>query len=306
VRVLFARSYATASHPGIAAALRAFLDELKAQHGDAYAPARAAIAVAGPVESGVARLPNRPEWRIERSALQASLGIETALLNDFEALALGVAQGSSADWLELQPGNAVPQANIALVGAGTGLGVSALFWDGQQYRPLATEAGHMAFAPHDELQAELWRHLLARHGRVSTERVVSGRGISAIYEFLRLRDAGAAAAPLKDPARIAAQALSDPAGTAGRALDLFIACYGAFAGDIALAFLARGGLYLCGGIAAKLAERFTKGDFMAAFGAKGRHGTLAASIPVRLVRNEDLGLLGAAYAATNRRATNFS
>jgi len=141
----------------------------------------------------------------------------------------------------------------------------------------------------------LCRHLLARHGRVSTERVVCGAGLAAIYEFLRLR--AAQAEPLDDPAAISARALAEPSSLAGRALDLFVACYGAFAGDIALAFLARGGLYVCGGIAAKLARRLAAGDFLAAFNDKGRHRELAVSIPVRVVTNEKLGLLGAARAA---------
>ncbi|MDA1117665.1 MAG: glucokinase [Proteobacteria bacterium] len=297
-RILFQRTYATADHPGLGSAVRAFLAEAKATHGNALAPGRAAIAVAGPVEGDSARLPNRPDWQIDRRALKKSLGIDIVLLNDFRALAYGVLQGSPADWIELQPGRPVPQANMALVGAGTGLGVSALIWDGERHQPIATEAGHIAFAPQDDLQLALLRHLRERHGRVSTERVVSGKGIPAIYEFLRLQDPADPSPQLKDAAAITALALADPASTAARALDLFIACYGAFAGDIALAFLARGGLYVCGGIAAKLAPRFVQRDFIAAFGAKGRHDSLATSIPVRLVNNEKLGLLGAIHAAS--------
>ena len=232
VRVRFERDYATANHPGFEAALRAFLGELAATHGTALAPALAAIAVAGPVQAGEAWLPNRPSWRISRRAVESELRIPTQLLNDFEALALGVARATPQDWIALQPGELQPQANIALVGAGTGLGVAALFWDGQRHRPLATEAGHVSFAPQDDAQAALWRHLLARHGRVSAERVLSGSGIAAIHEFL-----GEAPA---EPAAVAARAQDEPHGAAAGAMDLFIACYGSFAGDIALAFLARG------------------------------------------------------------------
>ena len=129
---------------------------------------------------------------------------------------------------------------------------------------------------------------------MSAERVVSGPGLVAIYDLLRSA-ASENAEALDDPAEIAKRALSVRPGIAGRALDLFLSCYGAVAGDIALAFLARGGVYVCGGIAAKLALELSQSGFLAAFNDKGRHGELTASMPVRVVTNEKLGLLGAAY-----------
>jgi glucokinase len=201
-----------------------------------------------------------------------------------------VAHAAPDDSILLQAGKPLPQAAIALVGAGTGLGVASLVWNGLRYLPCASEGGHVGFAPHDELQLELCRHLLARHGRASAERVLCGAGLVAIYKFLQ-------GETLDDPAAISARALADPSSLAARALDLFVSCYGAFAGDMALAFLARGGVYVCGGIAAKLARRLAAGDFLAAFNEKGRHRELVASIPVRVVTNEKLGLLGAARAA---------
>jgi len=296
-RIRFERTYASGRFAGFEPALETFVGELKRAHGDSLASSRAAIAAAGPVQRGEVRISNRPSWRISRRALESALGIEALVLNDFEALGFGVAHASAEDWIVLQPGSAVAQANMALVGAGTGLGVSALVWDGRRHLPVPTEAGHIAFAPRDEIQVALWRHLLKRHARVSAERVISGAGIAAIHGFLRESNPGAQSEPLDDPAAIAARALAEPAGIAGRALELFVACYGAFAGDIALAFLARGGLYVCGGIAAKLARRLADGEFLSQFNAKGRHSALAASIPLRLVINEKLGLLGAAAAA---------
>jgi glucokinase len=136
-----------------------------------------------------------------------------------------------------------------------------------------------------------------RYGRVSAERVVSGTGLAAVYEFLRVRASKGDAEPLDDPAAISTRAIREPSSLAARALDLFISCYGAFAGDIVLAFLARGGVYVCGGIVAKLARRLAEPDFLAAFNDKGRHRELVALIPVRVVTNEKLGLLGAAHAA---------
>lgn len=291
-RLAFERTYATAKLPGFDPALQAFLDEFHGARGAARAPLRAAIAVAGPVQHGVAQLTNRPAWRVAQFTIESRLGIPVRLLNDFAALAIGVAGAAPQDWIALQAGDPQPQGTIALVGAGSGLGVAALVREGDRLRPLATEAGHVSFAPQDEAQAALWRHLRARHGRVSAERVLSGTGLLAVYGFVRGRDGQGEA--LQDPAEVPRRALAEAGGPAARALDLFVACYGAFAGDIALAFLARGGLYLGGGIAAKLAPRLAQGDFMAAFNAKGRHAGLAASIPVRLLRNEKLGLLGAA------------
>ena len=295
IRVRFARVYRTAAHPDFDTALTAFVEELRAQRDDALAPSCAAIAVAGPVAGGEARLLNRDSWTISRRRIESIAGVPARLLNDFEALAHGIAGALPEDWVELQAGVPDAQANVALVGAGTGLGVAALVRDGPARRPVATEAGHMAFAPQDDLQLALWRHLAARHGRVSAERVLSGSGIASIYEFLRLRESGAE--PLHDPAAIGARALSEPGGLARRAIDLFVACYGSFAGDVALAFLARGGLYLCGGIASRLKPCFTRGAFVERFNDKGRHRSLTESVPVRLVVNEMLGLAGAARAA---------
>jgi glucokinase len=286
-RIVFERTYPTASFPDFEPALEAFLDETQGKK-----VSRAAIAIAAPIDEGVSRLTNRSGWTVDRSAL-ARLGVEAKLINDFQALAYGVAHAAPEDSIVLQPGKAVPHAAVALVGAGTGLGVAALFWDGQRYRAMPSEGGHVGFAPRNELQLELWRSLAARHGRVSAERVICGAGLAAIYEFISTSQSES----LADPAAISARALAEPSSPAGKALNLFIECYGAFAGDIALAFLARGGLYVCGGIAAKLARRLAEPDFLAAFNDKGRHRSLVASIPVRVVTNEKLGLLGAARAA---------
>jgi glucokinase len=130
---------------------------------------------------------------------------------------------------------------------------------------------------------------------VSAERVLSGAGLAAIYEFLRVGTAESEV--LSDPAAISARAFADRSSLASKALELFVDCYGAFAGDVALAFLARGGLYVGGGIAAKLAHWLPGSGFLAAFNDKGRHRDLIASIPVRVVTNQKLGLLGAARAA---------
>lgn len=292
--IVFEKTYPTASFPDFEPALAAFLHDARGE--TALKLSRAAIAIAGPIDEGAGRLVNRSGWTIDRRSLEA-LGVQARLINDFRALAYGVAHAAPGDSIVLQAGKAVSHAPIALVGAGTGLGIASLVWDGQRYQPSPSEGGHIGFAPRDDLQLELCRHLLARYGRVSAERVLSGAGLAAIYEFLRLRALRPDAEPLDDPAAISKRALAEPSSLAAKALDLFVGSYGAFAGDVALAFLARGGVYVGGGIAAKLARRLVEGDFLAAFNDKGRLRELVASIPVRVVINEKLGLLGAARAA---------
>lgn len=286
VRLIAQRTYPSAQFASFEPALRAFLAETRG----AANVRTGVIAFAGPIDEQAGRLVNRSSWSVDRAML-GKLGIQARLVNDFQALAEGVAHAVAEDFLLLQEGRAVPGGTMALVGAGTGLGVAFLMWDGQRYRAVPSEAGHMSFAPHSGVELELLSHLGALHGRVSAERVVSGHGLVAILEFLR------PGGPKLDAATISGRALADRSSLEARALSLFIRCYGGFTGDIALACLSRGGVYVCGGIAAKLAGRFGEGDFIAAFLDKGRHRALVSAMPVRLVTNELLGLMGAARLA---------
>ncbi len=296
VRLVFQRTYPTSRFPDFEPALAEFLREARAAGQIGAEVPRAAIAIAGAVDQLGGRLTNRAHWTFDVRALHRSLGLQARLVNDFLALAHAVPRARAEDWIELQAGEPVPRGTLALVGAGTGLGVASLVWDGTRYQPQPSEGGHVAFAPVDESQLELCRYMMATHGgRASAERVVSGGGLKRIHAFLRER--AAAPEPALEPAQITARALEDRASLSAQVLSIFVRCYGSFAGDMALAYLARGGVYVCGGIAAKLAARLAEGDFIAAFNHKGRHGDLAASIPVRVVTNESLGLIGAALAA---------
>jgi glucokinase len=296
VRLAFQRTYPTKSFPDFEPALEAFLREARSAGAIDGDPPPAGIAVAGAVDRHSARLTNRAEWTFDLHALGEHLGVRARLINDFLALAHAVPRATAGDWIDLQAGKPAPRGTIALVGAGTGLGVASLVWDGTRYRAQPSEGGHMAFAPADETQLELCRYLMASHGgRASAERAVSGAGLKRIHTFLRER--AAAAEPALEPPQITARAREEHSSLSAQALSIFVRCYGSFAGDVALAFLARGGVYICGGIAAKLASRFAEGDFIEAFNFKGRHRDIAASIPVRLVTNESLGLAGAALAA---------
>ena len=284
-------------------AIEAFLGEPEiAPH--AQDVTAACFAVAGPVEGGRARLTNLP-WQIDENALAQHFGIPRVnVLNDFAAAALGIEALAPGDFLTLQQGTTAERAARVVVGAGTGLGVGLLTWSGDGYCVHPSEGGHADFAPIDDLQQELLTHLRAQFGHVSLERIVSGSGLVRILDFLsQRRSAGAGRALLEamtrgDPAdAIARAALGHADDLAVRALDIFVSAYGAFAGNMALIALARGGVYIAGGIAPKIAEKLQDGAFMRAFTAKGRFGALLQTIPVHVVLNEHVGLLGALVQA---------
>ena len=194
--------------------------------------------------------------------------------------------------------------NQAVIAPGTGLGEAGLFWDGKRHQVFACEGGHTDFGPQGDLQIELLRFLNARFGHVSYERILSGPGLVNVYEFLRDsghgKESDEFAAILKnsDPAAaISRAALDGTQPLAEKALDLWIAVYGAEAGNLALKAMATGGLFLAGGISPKILAKLQGPLFMEAFLAKGRLRPLLEAIPVQVVTNEKTGLLGAARCA---------
>ncbi len=270
---------------------------------------RACFGVAGPVsgpEHGHrhAKITQLP-WRMDSLALQSAHRLEQVrLINDFHAVAAGIDALGPDD---LAPLNAVPahaRAPRLVVGAGTGLGVAQLMWADGRYRIFPSEGGHIHFAPTDAVQMELLKYLQRLYGRVSCERVVSGPGLVDMFRFLVSEngEAVASAADLADhpdpAAAIAARAeAGDP--LARRAIQLFISIYGAIAGDLALVSLAYGGIYLAGGIAPKLLRAFSLDDFMAAYREKGRMSGLVNDMPVSVILNARVGLLGATLLAAD-------
>ena len=266
----------------------------------------AGFGVAGPVIEGHSEITNL-SWSIDSANLARTIGIPSvALINDLEATAYGVATLGSADFLTLNPGRAAT-GNSAVIAAGTGLGMAGLYWDGSTHRPFACEGGHADFAPRDALEIELLQYLLGRYEHVSYERILSGPGLRNVYEFLHDTGQGedgpqlVAAMREGDPAAAIAQAAM--AGTSSRAdmaLDLFVSIYGAAAGDLALQFMATGGIYVGGGIAPKIEPRLRRPTFMEAFSAKGRLRPLLEAIPVRVILNDRAALLGAGRCAALR------
>ncbi len=266
--------------------LRGFLEAASAGPVDA-----ACFAVAGPVLAGTARVTN-VGWTLDADALERSFGIgRVSLVNDFYAVGLGVPLLASDDLISLQEGRRDGDAPIAILGAGTGLGEALVVNIAGAYHVIPGEGGHADFAPQDEEQARLFLHLHQQYGHVSTERVVSGLGLVNIFTFLGGEEISAA--------DISARADAGDA-LASRAFSIFVDAYGAEAGDLALRTLAHGGVYLAGGVAAKNVPWFTGGPFLAAFNRKGRFRHVTATIPVDLIVNEQVGLLGAMEGA--RRA----
>lgn len=271
----------------------------------------ACFGVAGPVIDNRSRTTNLP-WTIDGNEIAKRFNIsQVRLLNDLEATAYGLLV-LKPDELEVLNAGAPPKSNhpIALIAAGTGLGEGILFWDGVRYQPMASEGGHADFAPNSDLEIELLRHLRTTHLHVSYERILSGAGLHAIYEFLRdskkneptwLAERLKAADP---PATIAEAGLKKQADIAVQALDLFASIYGAEAGNLALKTMALSGVYLAGGIAPKLLGKLKDGAFLRAFTAKGRYKRLLSAIPVHVIMNQKAAILGAAaVAAEIRRAS---
>jgi glucokinase len=279
-----------------------FLDELKRQ--GIGRPEAVCLGVAGPVESGHVKVTNLP-WEVDAGELSLCLdGQPLRLINDFAAVGYGIEALADEDIQVLQAGIPVPRGVRAVLGAGTGLGQAILAWQDQGYEVLTGEGGHADFAPTDELQVGLLRFLRSRLGRACWENVLSGPGLANIYEYVREHGGATPSAALEQAAASGdtAAAVSDFALTgkdavARQALDVFVEVYGAQAGNLALSCLPRGGLYVAGGIAPRILPALVTGAFLRAFRAKGPMSDLLASIPVRVVKNPAVGLLGAALTA---------
>jgi glucokinase len=292
------RVYASAEHASLSAVLAKFLPA-----GAARVRVDAAVfSVAGPVQAGVCATTNLP-WIISEQELALELGAPVALINDFHAVALGVQELQPNELLPIQNGVREPRGVYAVIGAGTGLGEAVAVPTETSVRVLPGEGGHADFAPRNEVEWRLLKFLRATSDHVSVERVVSGMGLTALYDFV----VSDGLAP-NDPetrrrfaheahgAVIAERASADPASA--RALELFVSVYGAEAGNLALKVLPTGGVYVAGGIAARLVDELAWDVFLANFQAKGRMSELLKSIPISVVRVANVGLLGArAHAA---------
>lgn len=270
---------------------------------------RACFGVAGPVRNGRAKISNLP-WEVDGLALARVLGVDDVIVaNDLEVQAHGIGLLKSSDFVVLNDGDPDSIGNQALIAAGTGLGEAGLYWDGGRHRPFPSEGGHVDFAPRSELEAELLFHLMNEYRRVSYERVVSGPGLTNIYRFLKQTDRGDEPSWLadeieaagNDPAPVISRhALSGKSELCVRALELFLALYGAEAGNLALKLMATGGVFVGGGIAPKILPKLEEGIFMTAFLDKSRMRSLLERVPVRVVTHDKTALMGAAQLVRER------
>ena len=286
------------------------LEEIVKEFLGAEKVSAACFGVPGPVRDGRLRLTNLP-WTLDSRELSANLQIQHVfLINDLEANGYGVAELSHDQIYTLSEGDASQMGNRALIAAGTGLGEGLLIWNGRTHTPYPSEGGHGDFAPRDEDEIDLLRFLQQKYdGRISYERVLSGMGLTNIYEFLREVRGMEEPAWLTeriaqdDPnAVITELALAAKSEICEKALDMFVSIYGAEAGNLALKLLSVGGLYVGGGIAPRIIEKLKDGTFMKAFTDKGRLSQLLVNMPVRVILESRAALLGAAAYAEARAA----
>ena len=293
---VLSRRYAIVDYDNMHQVVEAFLGEF-----EGVRPARSkltagGIGVAGPAQNNKAKMTHRP-WTVDGDAIARRFGLKhVRVVNDLAAAARGVEFLAPREMLTIQSGKAEPGAPRVVMGVGTGLGVAYLVTDmhgGVHVVP--GEGGHTGFSPGTVEQLELWRALFVSHGRVEVEDVVSGRGMSNVYEFMRRQgDAPVGAAEGLQPAEIVDAATGRGDHTSQAALELFVECMGNVAGDHALACLARGGVYITGGVAAKIAPLIKSPRFLSAFCAKGAFSDLMMRIPVRVALSEEVPVWGAA------------
>ncbi|HEB87875.1 MAG TPA: glucokinase [Gammaproteobacteria bacterium] len=298
IHIIHEQVYASQQYPDLLPIVQDFL-----QHHQDIHPAAACFAVAGPIRHQQARVTNLP-WRLDARQLEKSLSIDRlTLLNDFQAAGYGLATLAGDQLFTLQTGRPEEEGQRALIGAGTGLGIGSLIYQDHRYVSYPSEGGHVGFAPADKVQSSLLAYLQSSLDYVCYEHLLSGAGLVRIYQFF-LEEHGTASAfsesimQAQDPAaEISHHAQLGDGELARQTLDCFVRIYGAQAGNVALNYLATGGVYLAGGIAPKIIEQLKSDHFLAAFHNKGAMSDLMQSFPVKVIMEEKVGLRGAAAFA---------
>jgi glucokinase len=308
-------TFPSARYPSLEALVREFLSQVDLVGG----LSEAVFGVAGPVTAGRAAITNLP-WVMGERQLREALNLSSVrLLNDLDAIAHAVPFLEPADLHTLNVGQPAPGGAMAVIAPGTGLGEAFLTWDGSRYRAHASEGGHADFAPTNPFEVELLRYLQGRFEHISYERVCSGRGLLNIYAYLK--DSGCADEPAwlteqlaaaDDPTPVIVNAaltrhrppLNGESGvlslSKGRCelcvatLNAFISILGAEAGNLTLKVMASGGVYLGGGIPPRILPALRQKRFLEAFRHKGRMSGLLARVPVHVILNPKVALLGAA------------
>lgn len=280
----------TADYPTIEAAIQdAVLDKTS------LLPLSAVLAVAGPVDGDEIDLTNCP-WVVRPLQMERTLGLkDVTVLNDFEAQALAVVALDENDMEKIGGGTGEDYGSRVVLGPGTGLGVAGLVNWRRTWIPVPGEGGHTDVGPRTEREAEIWPQLERIEGRVSAEQLICGRGLVNIYNAIAGTDG--AAAKFTTPAEVSAAGLDGSDAGAGEALALFVTVLGRVAGDLALVFMSRGGVFLTGGIARQIIPALKTGAFRAAFEDKAPHSALLRAMPVQVVTHPMAALIGlSAYA----------
>lgn len=258
-------------------------------------PLSALLAVAGPVDGDEIALTNYG-WVVRPRQMFETLGLEeVVVLNDFEAQALGVVALGPEHMEKIGGGEPEDEASRVVLGPGTGLGVAGLVHARGMWIPVPGEGGHVDIGPRTPRDFAVFPHVETIEGRISGEQMLCGRGLVNIYRAVAAADG--VAPRLSTPADITGAALAGEDGVAAEALGIFVTCLGRLAGDMALVFMSRGGVFLTGGIAQKITAALRDGRFRAAFEDKAPHSELMRAMPVYVVTHPLAALAGlAAYA----------
>ena len=292
----FAHRYEVEGAASYASVVAAFLDEWRAAGGSGRIGS-AAFGVAGPVIGNRVKMTNRP-WTVDGEAIARRFGIaRVRVMNDLAASAMGLTSVPSREVVTLQRGRVVEGDPRVVIGVGTGLGIAYLVREGARLRAVGGEGGHAGFAPETSRQGALWRYVHDTVGRASIESIISGHGLVTIHAFVRTHSSYAGTASPMTPEEISHAALEHRDPACMEALDLFVECLASAAGDQALALMARGGVYLVGGIVGKILPALRTARFRESFSAKAPHTALLTRIPVKAVTSERTALLGAAITA---------
>lgn len=279
-------SYATASFPGIDAGLRHYLEKHRLER------ALLCLAVASPVLGDEVRMTNL-DWQFSRTALERALGLEElVVINDYTATAMAVPFLRPDQKRQIGQGAPREGSPIAVCGPGTGLGVAHLVSAGQQWIVLDGEGGHVDFAPADEMEQKIQNIFGREFGHVSTERILSGPGLSTLYRAIcEIRGVPAEAYSAE---QISTRAIEGSCNICKETLARFCAMLGSFCGDLALTLATFGGVYIAGGIIPDMLGFFQNSDFRRRFEAKGRYQQYNSAIPTYVITAPSPGLDGAA------------
>lgn len=277
---------ACADFPNLDDAMKAYLSDAgeKVSH--------AAVAMAGPVNGDWFEMTNNP-WKFSVADVRNKVGLDNFhLLNDFEAVALAIPHIKPEHLVKIGGGEIEAGKTIGIVGPGTGLGVAGLFWDGKDYRPNPCEGGHITMAARTQREFDIFRTLRYKYTHVSAERVCSGKGLQNIYNAIRTLDGRDEIPADLDPAEISRRALDQSCPVCVEVLDKMMGFLGTIAGDLAVTLGAKGGIYIAGGIPAKLGDLFLNSRFRTEFENKGRMSEYLKNIPTYLITHPMIAFVG--------------